>query len=171
MTLNDELDHLLATRDRNNMAPTIEAVLCLHAAHPENARVLYEVAGAYDTAGQEQVAQGFYERALEAGLEGDLLRRCYVQYGSTLRNVGEFGKSRDVFAAARKKFPDSPALAVFEAITFHAEGRANEAFASLLELTVDYVESSDIDRYKSAISGNAAYIRSLDRNEAPASGT
>jgi len=34
------------------------------------------VGGAYDTAGQEEKAQGFYERARAAGLEGDLLRRC-----------------------------------------------------------------------------------------------
>lgn len=75
MTINDELDRIFAARDRNNMQPTIDALLPLHASHSENARVLYEVGGAYDTAGQKEAAHGFYENALAAGLEGDLLRR------------------------------------------------------------------------------------------------
>lgn len=165
MTLDDDLDRIFAARDRGNMQPTIDALLLIHASHPGNPRVLYEVGGAYDTAGQEETAQGFYEKALASGLEDDLLRRCYVQYGSTLRNVGQYEKSRGVFAAARKKFPESPALRVFEAITLHAAGLPNEAFASLLDLAVDIVHGHDIDRYKPAIGGNAAHIRALDGSE------
>lgn len=165
MTLDEELDRIFAARDRDNMQPTINALLPIHASHPENARVLYEVGGAYDTAGQEEAARGFYERALAAGLEGDMLRRCYVQYGSTLRNVGEFEKSREVFATARNLFPESPALGAFEAITLHAAGQPDAAVAALLDLLVEFVRTPDIDRYKPAISGNAAYIRSMDRHD------
>ncbi|ALE92313.1 hypothetical protein AOC05_08215 [Arthrobacter alpinus] len=164
MTLDDELDRIFTARDRNNMQPTIDAMLLLYASNPDNARVLYEVGGAYDTSGQEEVARGFYERALASGLEGDLLRRCYVQYGSTLRNVGEYKKSLDVFATARNTFPESPALGAFEAITLHAAGQPDAAVAELLDLLVDFVRTPDIDRYKPAISGNAAHIRSLERN-------
>lgn len=162
MTLDDELDLIFAARDRENMQPTIDALLPLHASHPGNARVLYELGGAYDTAGQEETAQDFYEKALALGLEGGLLRRCYVQYGSTLRNVGDYEKSREIFAKARTTFPESAALGVFEAITLHAAGQPNEAIASLLDLIVDLVHTPDIERYGPAISGNAAFIRSLE---------
>lgn len=161
MELNDELDRIFALRDRDNMQPTIEALLPLYAAHPANSRVLYEVGGAYDTAGQEEAALEFYERALDSGLDGDLLRRCYLQYGSTLRNIGEHEMSREIFTSARKTFPESPSLRVFEAITLHGAGNPNEAVASLLELIADVVDSPDLERYKPAISANAAYIRSL----------
>jgi tetratricopeptide (TPR) repeat protein len=161
MTLDDELDLIFERRDRNNMQPTIDALLPYYAAHPENARVLYEVGGAYDTAGQEDIAQGFYEKALAAGLDGDLLRRCYVQYGSTLRNRGEYEKSLEVFRAARAAFPDSPALSAFEAITLHAAGQTDKSVAALLDLVVSYVRTPDIERYKPAITGNAAHIRTL----------
>jgi hypothetical protein len=67
MSLNDELDRIFAARDRDNMQPTIDALLPLCDAHSENARVLYEVGGAYDTAGQEETAREFYEKALAAG--------------------------------------------------------------------------------------------------------
>jgi tetratricopeptide (TPR) repeat protein len=162
MTLGDELDLIFERRDRGTMQPTIDALLPYYAAHPENARVLYEVGGAYDTAGQEDIARGFYEKALAAGLEGDLLRRCYVQYGSTLRNLGEYEASLEVFRAARAVFPGSPALGAFEAITLHAAGRSDESVASLLDLVVTFVHAPDIERYKEAISGNAAHIRALD---------
>ncbi|MBG0740246.1 tetratricopeptide repeat protein [Paeniglutamicibacter antarcticus] len=166
-TLNDELDQIFAVRDRNNVQPTIDALLPLYASRPGNARVLFEVGGAYDTAGQEETAQGFYEHALAAGLEDDLLRRCYLQYGSTLRNMGEYRKSCEVFTTARKTFPASQALRVFEAITLHAAGQPNQAIASLLDLMVDFVHTPDMDRYRPAISGNAAFIRSLEGNGAP----
>ena len=168
MTLEEELDRIFAARDRDNMQPTIDALLPLLDANPLNARVLYEVGGAYDTAGQEPAAAAFYERALDAGLSGDLLRRCYLQYGSTLRNLGELERSADVFDRARSDFPDSPSLAAFQAITLHASGHLDEAVASLLELVAGSVDSPDLERYKPAIRGNASYIRSLAESPPPA---
>jgi hypothetical protein len=53
MPLDEELDRILAGRDRDNMQPTIEALLPLYPSHPENARVPHAVGGTYDTAGQE----------------------------------------------------------------------------------------------------------------------
>lgn len=161
MELADELDQIFARRDRNDMQPTIDALLPLRDLHPTDARVLYEVGGAFDTAGDEQTAREYYEQALQAGLSGDLLRRCYVQYGSTLRNVGEFASSVEVFDRARRELPESPSLAVFQSISLHASGRFHEAIATLLEVVADGVDTADIERYKPAIRGNADYIRSL----------
>lgn len=166
MTLDDELDLIFAARDRDNMQPTVDALLLLEASHSENARVLYELGGAYDTAGRETEARGLYEEALTAGLEGDLLRRCYVQYGSTLRNLGEYEKSQEVFAKGHRAFPASPALCAFEAITLHAAGKSDAAVALLLETVADFVGTPDIDRYKPALRGNAAYIRSVGASDA-----
>lgn len=161
MTLDERLDQIFLARDRDHMQPTLDALQAVYAERPENARVLYELGGAYDTAGDGETARAFYERAIDAGLDGDILRRCYLQYGSTLRNLGELERSAEVFAGARLEFPESAALATFEAITLHAAGRHDEAIASLLEAVADHAHSDDIDRYKPAIRGNAAYIRSL----------
>jgi len=165
MTLDEELDAIFAARDRENMAPTIAALLPIYEQHPENARVLYEVGGAYDTAGDEEEAVGFYERATRiidaaaAGLDGDLARRCAVQYGSTLRNLGRYAESLEVFARARQQHPDSPSLATFEALTRHASGDTDGGFAGLLEVIADHVDSPDIGRYQAALRGNAEYLR------------
>lgn len=161
-SLDAQLNSIFAARDRENMRPTIDALLPLYEANPENARVLYELGGAYDTAGEEATALGFYERAMEKGLAGDIRRRCYLQYGSTLRNLGKLDDSRDVFARARNEFPESVALGAFESLTLHAAGQANTALASLLRLLADHVDAPELDRYKPAMRGNADYLASLE---------
>lgn len=160
--LYDELDKIFATRDRADMAPTIEALRVLYQEHPHDARVLYEIGGAYDTAGEESTALGFYERAVAAGLHGDLRRRCYLQHGSTLRNLGRVDDSLALFARARAEFPDSVALGAFEALSLHAAGRTSTALASVLLLLAEHVDSEDLNRYKPAVRGNAEYLASLD---------
>jgi tetratricopeptide (TPR) repeat protein len=161
MSLDDELDAIVAARNRDDMAPTIAALLPLLQRHPDNPRVLYEVGGAYDTAGDEEQAVGYYERAIAAGLDGDLARRCALQYGSTLRNLGRLDESLAVFARARAEQPDSPSLAAFEALTLHAAGRMDAAVAALLDVVADHVVSEDLERYKPALRGNAEYLREL----------
>lgn len=156
-----ELDRIFAARDRDDMAPTIAALLPLYERHPDDPRVVYELAGAYDTAGDEAAACALYERALGAGLSGDIRRRCLLQYGSTLRNLGRLEESLAVFARARREYPQSVSLGAFEALTLHAAGRADQALAGLLDLLADAVDSDELDRYKPALRGNAAYLRSL----------
>ena len=163
--LYDELDRIFAARDRNNMEPTIAVLRPLLLEHPHDARVLYEIGGAHDTAGDESTALEFYERAIHEGLAGDLRRRCFLQYGSTLRNVGRVEESLVVFADARAEFPESVALGVFEALSLHASGRVNNALASLLLLLTDNIDGDDVDRYKAAMRGNAEYLATLDETK------
>ena len=144
------------------MRPTIDAFLQVLQEHPHDPEVLYEVAGSYDTDGQEEVAATYYERALAAGLSGDVQRRCLLQYGSTLRNLGRTAESLQVFADARRAFPDSDSLRVFEAFTLDASGRPHAAMAALLELIADRLRTPEILRYEAAIRGNAAYLADLD---------
>lgn len=160
--LHDELDRIFAARDRDDMEPTIAALLPLYEQHPHDARVLYELGGAYDTAGQELTALSFYEGAVEEGLDGDLRQRCFLQYGSTLRNVGRLDDSLALFVRARDEFPDSVALSAFEALSLHAAGRPNTALGSLHVLIADHVDADDVNRYKPAMRGNAEYLVSLD---------
>lgn len=157
-----ELDRIFADRDRADMAPTIAALRSVYAQHADDARVLYELGGAYDTAGDEATAVDFYRRALGAGLDGDVRRRCLLQYGSTLRNLDRFDDSLDVFALARREFPESIALRVFEAISLHAAGRVNASLGALLDIVADHVDAAELERYKPAVRGNADHLRGLD---------
>lgn len=158
----DRLAAIFAARDRQRMQPTIDAFLALLAEHPDDPNVLYEVGGSYDTAGEEETAAGYYERALDAGLEGDTLRRCLLQYGSTLRNLDRFDDSLAVLERARTLFPASPSVRVWHALSLHAAGRSDAAVAELMELTADEIRTPDLLRYEAALRGNAVYLREVD---------
>jgi tetratricopeptide (TPR) repeat protein len=159
----DRLAALFAARDRENMAPTIAAFEAVLAEHPDDPHVLYEVGGSYDTAGEEDTAAGYYERALSAGLDGDARRRCLLQYGSTLRNLGRFDESLAVLDRARAEFPDSESVQVWHALSLHAAGRSDAAVAELMEVAADRIRTPELMRYEAALRGNAEYLRSLDR--------
>ena len=161
-TLAAELGALFAARNRDDMAPTIGALLAVLERHPDDPAVLYEVGGAYDTAGDETSAVGYYERAMDRGLAGDTLRRCLMQYGSTLRNLERVDESLAVFARARAEFPESESVALFAALTLHAAGRPSAALGSVFELIAERWASDDLERYRASIRGNGEYLRSLD---------
>ncbi|MEY9852382.1 tetratricopeptide (TPR) repeat protein [Leifsonia sp. EB41] len=160
----DRLALLFAARDRENMAPTIDAFLAVLAEHPDDPHVLYEVGGSYDTAGEEETAAGYYERALEVGLEDDTRRKCLLQYGSTLRNLGRFDESLAVLARARDAFPESESVRVWHALSLHAAGRSDAAVAELMELAADRIRTPDLLRYEAGLRGNAEYLHELDES-------
>ena len=153
---------IFGLRDREDMQPTIEAFLALLAEHPGQPDVLYEVGGSYDTAGDEATAAGYYEAALAAGLSGDTLRKCLLQYGSTLRLLGRHEESVSVLDRALAGWPDSPSVRAFHALGLHAAGRSDGAVGELLALVADAVRTPDILRYEAALHGNAGYLIGLD---------
>lgn len=160
--LTPELEEAIALgyerRDRANMAPTIAYFEELLAHHPDHPVLTFEVAGAYDSAGDETKAKGLYERALELGLRGESLRRCLCQYGSTLRWLGELDASLAVLERARSEFPQSESVRVFQALTLHELGRADEAVALLLGIVAQHGGVTDLGRYAAGLGGLAQWL-------------
>lgn len=145
-------------RDRANMAPTIAYFQSLLAQHPDHPVLVYEVGGAYDTAGQEETARRYYERALALGLEGDTLRRCLCQYASTLRWLGELDRSLAVLDQARELFANSDSVRVFRALTLNEARRPDEAVAELLTVITGHAEVTDLGRWAPGLRGLARWF-------------
>lgn len=140
-------------RDRSNMAPTIAYFQELLDRHPGHPILTYELAGAFDTAGEESQARNLYERALELGLEGEPLRRCLCQYGSTLRWLGELDASLVVLDRAQQAFPHSESVSVFRALTLHELARGDEAVGLLLGIVARHGAVTDLGRYAAGLDG------------------
>lgn len=157
-----EIERGLAARDRDDMGPTIAYFEELLTRHPGNAHVLYEVGGSHDTAGREDEAVAYYEQAMDAGLAGDTLRRCLIQYGSTLRNLERYDESVAALSRARAEYPGFASVRLFLALTLHAAGRSDAAVGELLEVAADHLAAPDVQRYQAALRGNAEYLRDLD---------
>ncbi|MGW3680722.1 tetratricopeptide repeat protein [Streptomyces prasinus] len=145
-------------RDRANMTPTIAYFQALLAERPDHPVLVYEVGGAYDTAGQEETARGYYERALALGLDGDVLRRCLCQYASTLRWLAELDESLAVLDRARREFPDSDSVRVFRALTLNDAQRPDEAVAELLAVVTGHAEVTDLGRWAVGLRGLAQWL-------------
>lgn len=145
-------------RDRANMGPTIAYFEALLAEQPDHPVLVYEVAGAYDTAGQEETARGYYERALVLGLAGDFRRRCLCQYGSTLRWLGKPDESLAILDRARKEFPDSDSVRIFRALTLNDAQRPDEAVAELLTVATRHADVTDLGRWAEGLRGLAQWL-------------
>jgi tetratricopeptide (TPR) repeat protein len=145
-------------RDRDHMAPTIAYFEELLARNPDHPVLVFEVAGAYDTDGQEERARLLYERALELGLSGDTLRRCLCQYGSTLRWLGKLAESTAVLERARREFPDSDAVRIFLALTLNEAGHGDAAVAHLLTVITEHGETTDIGHWATGLRGLADWL-------------
>ena len=156
--LRDAIAAGYAARDRSDMAPTIAYFERLLAEHPDHPVLVLEVAGAYDTAGREDEAAVQYERAMVLGLEGDDLRRCLCQYGSTLRWLGRLDESVAVLEGARARFPQSDSVRVFLALTLAEAGRTEAAVAQLLTVITDHPEATDLGRYAVGLGGLARWL-------------
>jgi tetratricopeptide (TPR) repeat protein len=146
-------------RDRTDMAPTIAYFEELLAERPGHPILTYEVAGAYDTAGQETEARIRYEEALRLGLSGENLRRCLCQYGSTLRWLREYDASLAVLERGLREFPESDSVRVFHALTLHEAGRHDEALAEMLTIVTDHADVTDLGRYATGLAGLANWFR------------
>ena len=156
--LEAEISRGYELRDRSNMAPTIAYFEALLARHPGHPVLIYEVAGAYDTAGLEADARLRYEEALQSGLSGDNLRRCLCQYASTLRWLGEHGQSLDVLDRGRREFPRSDSIRVFRSLTLNDMGRHDEAIAELLTVVTEHGDVTDLGRYATGLAGLAQWL-------------
>ena len=147
-----------AHRDRADMAATIAYFEDLLARHPDHPVLVFEVAGAYDTDGQEERARVLYERALDLGLSGDPLRRCLCQFGSTLRWLGRLDESVSVLHRARRTFPDSDAVRIFLALTLNEAGRGDATTAELLSVITDHPEVTDLGHWADGLRGLAQWL-------------
>ena len=158
LELRTAIERGYAQRDRDNMGPTITYFEDLLAAHLDHPVLVFEVAGAYDTAGEEETARGLYERALDLGLGGDELRQCLCQYGSTLRWLARYDESLAVLDRARREFPGSDAVRVFRALTLNDAGRADEAVAELMTVITALADATDLGRYAGGLKGLAQWL-------------
>ena len=145
-------------RDRDDMAPTIAYFESLLAEHPDHPVLVFEIAGAYDSDGQEERARLLYERALDLGLEGDTLRRCLCQYASTLRWLGRLDDSMAVLERARREFPESDAVRVFLALTLNDAGHGDSATAELLTVITSHSEVTDLGHWATGLRGLADWL-------------
>jgi tetratricopeptide (TPR) repeat protein len=96
----------------------------------DDARAVFERAGARDSAGLEAEAEPLYRRALELGLPDDVVPRATIQLASTIRNLGKVDEAIDLLEAQLHAHPDDEWTSVtsaFLALALVSRGSEREA--------------------------------------------
>ena len=101
---------------------------------PDDARALFERAGARDAAGQEAEAETLYRAALAAGLDEEHRAQASIQLGSTLRNLGRIDESIEMLTAEQERGgPLADAASAFLSLTLASRGDAAGGLAVALK--------------------------------------
>ena len=103
---------------------------------PDDARALFERAGARDSAGLETDAEPLYRRALDAGLDEEHRIRATIQLASTLRNLGRTDEALQMLRAEYESGQGTAlhdAAAAFYALALASSGQALAAASIALK--------------------------------------
>jgi cyanophycin synthetase len=141
-------------------AERVAAADLLAAQHPDDARLVFELAGAYDAAGDAARAIGLYERALGGGLREPYRHRAQIQAASTLRNLGDHERALRLLDEVDVTHPGNVAVAAFRALVLVDAGRAGEAVADLVDSLVDHAADEDAAAYRRSLHAYATQLRS-----------
>jgi cyanophycin synthetase len=119
--------------------------------HPADARLVFELAGAKDTAGDEQTAIGLYEEALAGGLKEPHRHRAQLQLASSLRAVGRAAEAAPIVADVLEARPHNTAAIMFRALVQADLGQERQAVADLIRATLEATSDVDTQSYRRAL--------------------
>ncbi len=137
----------------------IAAAKTLRESHLGDARLTYELASAFDAAGQEREAIGLYREALEGGLREPHRHRARIQLASSLRVTGEAEVAYELLGELADERPGSVAVAAFRALAAADTGRSREAVADLIDILLDHAGDDDTLSYQRALHAYADDLR------------
>ncbi|MPN15867.1 hypothetical protein SDC9_163203 [bioreactor metagenome] len=87
----------------------------------------------------EAEAAAEYRRALELGLDDARHAQLAVQYGSTLRNLGQLDEAIAVLSAAPAHESTGTAPRIVLALALHSAGRKDEALRVAIESQIEFL--------------------------------
>ncbi len=134
-------------RQEDELELSQELLLELLDEFPDDPQVLFEVGGAYDVLDEARVAISYYQRAVDAGLDGDYLQECLTCLGLCQRGVGDFETAIATLQKAVDANPDDNSSRVFLALAYYSDGQDDEAVRLLLDLLINTTEDENIRAY------------------------
>lgn len=137
----------------------LQAAHGLVARFPENPRAHFVLGGTFDFQDRETDDVPPHQRAWELGLAGDDVPRFYVQYGSTLRNVGQFDEAVRVLREGSARYPENAATQAFLALALFSVGRGAEALATAFAMVSQDGVNPDLHGYERAVREYVAALR------------
>lgn len=127
------------------------------------AKAVFELAGAYDFLGKEEIALQYYEEITRLGIDqlpAHEQHQFYIQLGSTLRNCLRLKDSRRVLNEGIAMFQHVAALKAFLGLTEYTDGNYRDAAKYFgFALAANEEQDSSIGDYQRALN---YYLANLD---------
>ncbi|WP_157001252.1 tetratricopeptide repeat protein [Agromyces laixinhei] len=126
----------------------------------DDARAIFERAGARDSAGRPAEAVPLYRRALELGLDEEHRPQAVVQLASSIRNLGDLDEALRLIEAEHREHPDAPyrdEVAAFLALALVSAGDARRGASVALAALAPHLR-----RYTRSVSAYAAALSGAD---------
>ena len=122
----------------------------------ENPIAKFELACAYDSTSNEQLAAPLYRESLSLGLNGLRRRRATIQLASTLRNLGKISESIELLRAEKENYSDelNDAVDGFLALSLYSMGNHCEALSIVLKAL-----SAHLPRYNQSMYNYATNLK------------
>lgn len=136
----DAVADLWRNFDSLNQDEGIRAMRELAASCPvSDGRASFELASMFDAMDYEAEAAAEYRRALEHGLDDARHAQLAVQYGSTLRNLGQLDEAIAVLSAAPTHDSTGTAPLIVLALALPSAGRKDEALRVAIEAQIEFL--------------------------------
>jgi cyanophycin synthetase len=129
----------------------VAAAQALVEAHPGDPRLVHELAGAKDAAGDEHDAIGLYEEALAGGLKEPHRHRAQLQLASSLRVVGRAKEAEALVAEVLENRPHSTAALMLRALVQADLGQERQAVADLIRASLEATTDPETQSYRRAL--------------------
>jgi tetratricopeptide (TPR) repeat protein len=118
---------------------------------PDDASYNYHMAWLHDNLGLEEQAILYYEKALNGELSSEEKQGALLGFGSTLRCLGKFDRSVEIFNEAIANYPENASFKVFLALSQFELGHTKVAFSGVLKQLALTTGDTEIARYKRAL--------------------
>ncbi len=144
MNVEETIAQAKELRHADELDESQELLLKLLDEYPNDPQVLFEVGGAYDVLEEARIALSFYQKAIDAGLDGDSLEECMVCIGVCQRGLGEMSTAVATLEKAVEQFPNNNSSRVFLALAYYSDGQDDEAVRLLLDLLLTTTQDPEI---------------------------
>lgn len=145
------LKEVIADRRKGQFDQAFEKIQKLIGDFPKEPKLYYHAAWICDAGRTEAEAAQFYEKAFELGISREDRKGAFLGFGSTLRSLGQYEKSKTIFDKALREFPDDRAIKVFAALTEYNLKNHTQAVSEILKQLAATTRDSGIRQYAGAL--------------------
>lgn len=161
--ISELIDAGLSLKEQGNHQAAIEHFRQLYQTYPDHARIMFELAGAWQLFGVPEQALPLYRRLMampkSQGLPPKEMPRLYTQMGACLRLMGQFSESLEIIEEGLALYPDYRPLRAYRMFALHSSGYHQNAMLDALELMLESLAPTKWDLYENEIVGIVSSIR------------